>query len=154
MKRIRAVGILIKNNKVLLIHRKNEKEYWVFPGGGVEEKESIEEAIIRELQEETSIVIKINKLLYHHIYDNNTEQFFYLCDYISGEPRLAEDSPEKIETLEGKDFFDPLWFSIGELKSILLYPLEIRDWFLEDIKDNFNKKRETAYIKFEKRREE
>ncbi len=36
MKRIRAVGILIKKNKVLLIHRKNEKEYWVFPGGGVE----------------------------------------------------------------------------------------------------------------------
>lgn len=154
MKRIRAVGILIKKNKVLLIHRKNEKEYWVFPGGGVEEKESIEEAIIRELQEETSIVIKINKLLYHHIYDNNTEQFFYLCDYIFGEPRLAEDFPEKIEKLEGKDFFDPFWFSIGELKSILLYPLEIRDWFLEDIKDNFNKKRETAYIKFEKRREE
>ena len=63
MKKIRAVAILIKNDEILLIYRKNEKEYFVFPGGGVEERETIEQAVIRELMEETTIEVKINKLL-------------------------------------------------------------------------------------------
>lgn len=37
---IRAAGILIKDNKILLIHRTREgKEFWVLPGGGVEKNE-------------------------------------------------------------------------------------------------------------------
>ena len=108
MKRIRAVAILIKDNKVLLIHRKNEKEYFVFPGGGVENGETVEQAVVRELKEETTINVKIDRLLYHHIYDNDTELFFFLCDYISGEAKLADDSPEKEEMLEGKEFFNPI----------------------------------------------
>ena len=137
MKKIRAVGILIKNNKILLIHRIKEKEYFVFPGGKVEEGETIKEAVERELLEETSMKVKVNKLLYHHIYDDNSEQFFYLCDYIKGEPRLSDNSPEKTE-LEGVDeVFIPKWFDISTLNKMLLYPLEIRDLFLQDYKSGF-----------------
>ena len=44
--RNRAGGLLIENGKILLIHRiKNingeRKEYYVVPGGGIEEKENI-----------------------------------------------------------------------------------------------------------------
>ena len=152
MKRIRAVAILIKNNKVLLIHRKNEKEYFVFPGGGVENGETVEQAVVRELKEETTINVKIDRLLYHHIYDNDTELFFFLCDYISGEAKLADDSPEKEEMLEGKEFFNPVWVEIKELRNSLLYPLEIRDWLLEDVADNFQKQRQAVNIKISERR--
>jgi len=152
MKRIRAVAILIKNNKVLLIHRKNEKEYFVFPGGGVENRETVEQAVVRELKEETTINVKIDRLLYHHIYDNDTELFFFLCDYISGEAKLADDSPEKEEMLEGKEFFNPVWVEIKELRNSLLYPLEIRDWLLEDVADNFQKQRQAVNIKISERR--
>ena len=152
MKRIRAVAILIKDNKVLLIHRKNEKEYFVFPGGGVENGETVEQAVVRELKEETTINVKIDRLLYHHIYDNDTELFFFLCDYISGEAKLADDSPEKEEMLEGKEFFNPVWVEIKELRNSLLYPLEIRDWLLEDVADNFQKQRQAVNIKISERR--
>ena len=152
MKRIRAVAILIKDNKVLLIHRKNEKEYFVFPGGGVENRETVEQAVVRELKEETTINVKIDRLLYHHIYDNDTEHFFFLCDYISGEAKLADDSPEKEEMLEGKEFFNPVWVEIKELRNSLLYPLEIRDWLLEDVADNFQKQRQAVNIKISERR--
>ena len=58
--RIRSASILIKDGKILLIHRKNGgNEYYSFPGGGVEKGETIEDACIRELLEETSIKIKI-----------------------------------------------------------------------------------------------
>ena len=109
----------------------------MFPGGKVEEGETIKEAVERELLEETSMKVKVNKLLYHHIYDDNSEQFFYLCDYIKGEPRLSDNSPEKTE-LEGVDeVFIPKWFDISTLNKMLLYPLEIRDLFLQDYKSGF-----------------
>ena len=48
----RAVGVIIKDNKILLMRRiKNGQEYYVFPGGGVKEGESTETAIIREIRE-------------------------------------------------------------------------------------------------------
>src|SRR3989338_9475187 len=43
-KRVRAVAIVVNNKKVLLIHRISYgKEYFVFPGGGVENGETIEQ---------------------------------------------------------------------------------------------------------------
>ena len=139
MKRIRAVGIVIKDNRVLLIERKNELEYFVFPGGGVEKEETVEQAVIRELQEETTVQVKIKKLLYQHIYDDETEQYFYLCEYITGEPKLADDAPEIKQMAQGNDFYNPGWYKVEDLKSMLIFPLEIRDLLLEDIKNDFSK---------------
>ncbi|MEK7060177.1 MAG: NUDIX domain-containing protein [Patescibacteria group bacterium] len=151
--KIRAVAILIKNDEILLIYRKNKKEYFVFPGGGVEEGETVEQAVIRELMEETTIEVKINKLLYHHVYDNDSEQYFYLCDYIRGIPKLGEGSEEKKKMLEGKDFYNPKWIKIKELKNMLVYPLEIRDLLIEDYKNGFIKPINTLTIKISELRE-
>src|SRR3990172_6451781 len=98
-KRTREVGIVIKDEKVLLIHRIHEgHEYNVFPGGGVESEETIEEAVVRELYEEASIKARVNKILYHHHITDTTgdsDQYFCLCDYISGEPKLGEANESK-----------------------------------------------------------
>jgi len=153
MKRTRAVAIFIKGDEVLLIHRKNEKEYFVFPGGGVEEGETVEEATIRELKEESTIEAKINRLLYRHIYDDDTEQYFYLCDYIKGKPELAEDSIERKRMSKGNDFYNPKWFKIEELKNMLVYPLEIRDLLLKDFQNNFPNPINISNIKISELRE-
>jgi mutator protein MutT len=138
MKRNRAVVILIKGDEVLLMFRcKKGNEYYVFPGGGVEIGETNEQATLRELKEESTIEAKIKKLLYQHIYDDGTEQFFYLCDYISGEPKLDKDCPEKKKMVLGKEFYNPLWVKISELKNMLVYPLEIRDLLMKDYKNKF-----------------
>jgi mutator protein MutT len=153
MKRIRAVAIVVKDKEILLMYRKNEKEYYTFPGGGVEEGETIERAVLRELEEETTIKATINKLLYHHIYDDNTEQYFYLCDYITGQPKLREDSIEKEKTLQGNNSYNPLWVKIEELQNKLVYPLEIRDLVIEDYKNNFRNSVITSTIKISELRE-
>lgn len=144
-KPIRAVGICIKDNEILLMWRKKEgREYWVFPGGGVEDNEKPEESVLRELQEETTVTAKVEKLLYHHIYDHNennwgSDQYFYLCSYISGTPKLRKDSPEVEKMKSGTNLFKPQWVSIEKLSDLLLYPLEIRDWLIEDIESGFAK---------------
>ena len=58
-------GILIKNGKILLIKRKNEpfKGKWALPGGFVEYGERVEDAILREFEEEVGLKAKIRKLL-------------------------------------------------------------------------------------------
>lgn len=138
MKKIRAVALIINDGKVLLIHRiNNGKEYYVFPGGGVENGETTEQAVLREVQEETSLEVKIEKLLYHHIYDDNTEQFFYLCRFVSGEPKLGDGNEARDMKESNENFYKPVWYEIKGLPQLLLYPLEIRDWFTEDIKINF-----------------
>lgn len=154
----RATGIVIHNENILLIERKKPNQhYWVFPGGGVEEGESIEEAVVREIVEETSIKVTIEKKLYTHFYDqahkNRGNQHFYLCRYESGEPLLGE-SGEKKAMESGLEYYKPLWYPTSDLEKLLLYPLEIRDWLMEDLRNDFKYTPRTEKIKVEDLRNE
>ena len=54
--RIRVAGLLRRGDAVLLCnHRKGEQSYWLLPGGGVEEGETLEQALRRELVEECGL---------------------------------------------------------------------------------------------------
>jgi len=145
-KRTRAVAIILDNDRVLLMHRwRPEKEYFVFPGGGVEFGETVEDAVVREVREETMLEVSIEKLLYHHVYDDETEQYFYLCRYLSGEPKLGNGPEFKEPNLSNR--FRPEWVDAKNLPRLLLYPLEIRDWLIKDIESGFNAGPRTVEMK-------
>lgn len=59
-----TAGILYSSGKVLLAQRPEPKYdgLWEFPGGKIEENESAEECLIRELHEELGILVKVKKL--------------------------------------------------------------------------------------------
>jgi len=62
---VRVAGILIEDDRILLIeHTKNNRKYWLVPGGGVDWGESAAEALIREFKEETSLDIEVEKFLF------------------------------------------------------------------------------------------
>ena len=86
-------GIVNYNDKIVLIHRIKTKDdgtvrdYYVTPGGKIEENESHEEALRREIKEELGIEIEIKGLcleLDDRDY-NDSFQYFYNCNYKSGE---------------------------------------------------------------------
>lgn len=67
---IRTTGVLIENQKILLLQQAtDEQRTWSLPGGKLEEGETLEESIIREMKEETGLDVVVEKLL-------------YICDYI------------------------------------------------------------------------
>ena len=72
-----CAAIIINNNKILLTQRGygEYKDKWEFPGGKVEENETKEETIIREIKEELDASIKVEKFLTKVEYDYTS---FYL----------------------------------------------------------------------------
>lgn len=143
----RAVCIMLKDNKVLLMHRlKDGEEYWTFPGGGVDEGETVENAVVREVMEETSMPTEIEKLLYEHHYETS-DQYYYLCKYISGEPILGNAIEKERMEKSTSDIYGPDWVAVEDLPTMLVYPLEIRDWFVEDFRSGFSNEVRSAELK-------
>jgi 8-oxo-dGTP diphosphatase len=62
--RIRVAALIVRGGQVLLVkHRKDNQEYWMLPGGGVDLGEGLTEALSRELEEETGLQILPGRLL-------------------------------------------------------------------------------------------
>ena len=107
--------------------RKDKKDYWVFPGGGVESGEQPMEAVKREIKEETSL--EVTNVLSHHTYPDSEnpdcKHFFIVCEVEEGYPTLG--GPEK-EKNHPEDDHIPMWVNIKDaLKFEELYPVAIKN---------------------------
>lgn len=114
----RAVrAIIINNDKLLVMHRnKFGQEYDTLPGGNIEIGETTEQALHREVGEETQVQFGNPRLvILEHAGDPYGDQYIYLCDYISGEPVLHPDSMEMQINKMGQNLYEPRWVSFAEL---------------------------------------
>ncbi len=129
------------HGRILLMRRVSKgREYYVFPGGGVETGESLVEAVKREVQEEASLEVEIKWPLYHHVYDDGSEHWFYLCRYVSGSPQLGQGNEMDAMRANPSELYEPLWYEINRLPELLVYPLEIRDWFIADYRAGLSRR--------------
>ena len=127
---IRANVVIKDGDKILLMHRiKNGAEYFVLPGGSVEDGESVTDAAIREAKEETGLDIEINKPLwrFHNSIDNRDHHYFLVTQY-SGQLKLG--GPEIDRVSESNKYFLE-WHTKGEFNDIKFYPEEMKVRVLE-----------------------
>ena len=99
-KRVSSRGIIIKGDYVYAMFRRRitedgaVKDYYVIPGGGIDENESLEENVIREIKEEFLVDVKIIGYL---CFDENEDAIshFFSCEIVSGEPKLGGEELER-----------------------------------------------------------
>jgi ADP-ribose pyrophosphatase YjhB (NUDIX family) len=96
-----ARGIIIQDGKLLLLERwRRDKtgqplHYFSIPGGGVDEGETPEAAVVRELYEEMLIRAKPLRLLARQkAFKRRNYHYYFLCEIVSGEPTFNLDSEE------------------------------------------------------------
>ena len=127
-------GIVNYKNKIVLIHRIKTKDdgtirdYYVIPGGKIEENESHEEALRREIKEELGIEIEIKDLcleLDDRDY-NDSFQYFYNCNYKAGELGTGY-GPEFTDKENYKGVFEIVLVDKKEISKLNLVPEKIKE---------------------------
>jgi len=115
-RRIAVRGIIFKDGKLLCqkltAYRRNDRDFWCTPGGGLDMGELLEDGLRREMIEETGIEPKIGRLLFMQQFteDGKKEQmeFFFLVenpeDYETIDLAATTHGVEEVEQVE---FIDP-----------------------------------------------
>jgi mutator protein MutT len=126
--RIRAGVVLIENGKVALIERHRAgKHYYVFPGGGVDEGETPEQAAAREMEEETGLRVSVGRKL-AEIHFGLSEQVYYLVHRLDGEfgTGTGEEFTHSDPNNPSEGVYVPVWMPLEELpQHENIYPVEV-----------------------------
>lgn len=140
MTRNRGAAIIVQEGKIALIKRIREDEtYYVFPGGGIEEGETPEEATKREIFEELGVHIKVEHLIAKVEYKGT--EYYFNADIVGGV--FGSGKAEEFE-MKDRGIYIPLWLPIYELEKVNIKPYEVVESILEHYKnirsDNIQKK--------------
>ena len=129
----RCAGILIKENKLLTFWRyRNGREYYVLPGGTLEEGETLEEGLKREMMEEMNLTVVVGKKLfeYYNEFEHSRTDHYFLITEFTGEIKLG--GPELMHQSR-ENIYRPEWVAIEQLENIPLMPQEIKKQLLATI---------------------
>ena len=113
-----VVAAIIKKDNHFLIVKRNRKKHlglkWEFPGGKVQENETFEEALVREIKEELNIKISLQDKIAEEKYKDEKIDIvlhYFLCTQEDGTIELNEH--EDLAWVEKKDF-DKYDFAEGD----------------------------------------
>lgn len=132
-------AIVVKDNALLAMRRnKHGHEFYALVGGGIDEGETAEQALYREVAEEASLQIANLRLVITLIAGPRFgRQYVYLCEYVSGDPMLTPDSPEAASTRGGDNYYQPLWLPLAELAGVDFLPKELQRLLLKCLPNRF-----------------
>lgn len=106
-----VAAVIEQDGKIFCCKRAKEKEcanQWEFPGGKIEQGETNQEALIREIKEELNAHIRVDRYIttVNHQYETfSITMYVYLCSLEEGELTLLEHQ-------------DSIWCDIDQLDTI------------------------------------
>ena len=128
--RPRAFAAIIENDCILMVQVvKGEKSYWTLPGGGLENEETFEQAVIREVQEEVNLKVKVIKHLYTNSYEQGLEKCFLVQVVEQNSTPILGFDPELL--IEQQELKEIKWQPIKEMVADIQVSRVIRALGLE-----------------------
>jgi len=100
---VSAALILDDQNRIIISRRPEGSHlagYWEFPGGTIESGETPEQALVREIQEELALDIRVDQLYMQDVFEYEhkiVDISFYMCSQID-----PNEKPQVIEVAEWK----------------------------------------------------
>ena len=130
MKTLNVVAAIIKKDNKILATKRGYGEFinmWEFPGGKIEDNETKEEALIREIKEELDCTIEPTKFALNLEYQYPT--FYLIMDCF--EAIITEGTPKLLEHNDAR------WLTKGQLDEVNWIPadLKIIDYLKETMDD-------------------
>lgn len=119
--RVRVIGILIENNKLLMLKHRGigtKGFLWIPPGGGVEFNESSETALIKEFREETGLEVEVQRFICVNEYmdrEYHAVELVFQVKKTGGSLILGKDPevPAQEQILD-----DVKWFTFAEMDAM------------------------------------
>lgn len=147
-KRVSCRAIIFDNERMVSMYRENgDRVYYTFPGGGMENNETEEECVVREVKEEFGIDIKPVKKVYVYE-DEKSIQNFYLCDWLKGE--LGSGVGEEFQDDRNKGVYVPSLIYVNKIQDLPLMPPIVAKQLVEDVKKyNYKLSKEVIEMKGE-----
>ncbi|WP_338684765.1 NUDIX hydrolase [Streptomyces acidiscabies] len=109
-----AAAVVVRDGCVLLVRRRvREGELlWQFPAGEVEAGESEGEAAVREVGEETGVVVRVVRGLGGRVHPKTGRRMAYVaCEVVSGEAYVADR----------EELAEVVWCGVGEIPEYVPY---------------------------------
>ncbi len=132
---VRAAGVIIHNNKVL-VHKNVNSDHYALVGGRIEIGENSVDTIKREIKEELGKDIEITGYIstienffemkgskYHEI------MFVHKVEFVNEEDKRIEYT---LENIEGKDYLKYEWLELDKIEQYPLWPKAIREVLKEN----------------------
>lgn len=122
--------VITSENKICLIKRnKRGDEYWVVPGGGIDENETPKQAVVRELEEEIGAQFLEEECFFAFDYvsdnqDYSTQFPVFFCR--ETRPRTIPQGEEHTSKSSSDNTYEVVDVAIDELNNINLVPEGIR----------------------------
>jgi 8-oxo-dGTP pyrophosphatase MutT (NUDIX family) len=133
--------VLIQDGKVALIERHRAGlDYFVFPGGGIDEGETPEQAAVREAMEELGIEVAIKQKVAEIQVGPKSRQVYFLVEQKGGEfgSGAGEEYTEADPDSPEEGIYIPIWMPIDQLLLHQnIYPVDVARLVVKSVKDGW-----------------
>ena len=135
-----ARAIIIEDGKILVMHRnKYGSQYFTLVGGQAKNDETIEQALVREVKEETGLDI----VEYRHVFTEKhpepyNEQYIFLCKVAPhGDVLIQESSEEGWLNKMDANVHKPMWANVNSFHTLQFRTPQLYSAIIEGLKKGF-----------------